>query len=158
MNSDPSDPAFSSDLSNLQSIVSGGEANVMQTAKKNVCRLLMRLWGRRQVIRIGYGLTESSAALTYGMLVSEYEAKEKHEFAFIGRPISGAKMRISRDDGTPANAYETGNLEISGPVVFKRYYNDPANAFWLLLECSPDCQKAAGCAREERCLNLHLSC
>ena len=125
MQSDPSDAIFSLDLSSLQNIVSGGEANVLQTAE-NVGRLLMRLGARGQVIRIAYGLTETSAGLIYGMLDSGYETKEKHEFASLGKPISGANMRVSRDDGTPASAYETGNLELSGPVVFKRYYNDPA--------------------------------
>ena len=123
--SDPSDPVFSADLSSLQSIMSGGEANVVQTAE-NVGKLLNRLGARGQVIRIGYGLTEACAALMYGMLDSEYEAKEQHEFASIGKPITGAKVRISRDDGTPANVYENGNLELFGPVVFKQYYNDPA--------------------------------
>ena len=126
MDKDPSDPVFSLDLSNLQSIMSGGEANVVQTAE-NVGRLLNRLGTQGQVIRIGYGLTESCAALMYGMLDSEYEARERHEFASIGKPITGSKVRVSRDDGKAAGVYETGNLELSGPVVFKRYYNDPAS-------------------------------
>ena len=125
MDCDPSDPVYSLDLSSLRSVMSGGEANVVQTAE-NLGKLLVGLGTRGQIIRIGYGLTESCAALMYGMLDPEYEAKEKHEFASIGKPITGAKVRISRDDGTPANVYETGNLELSGPVVFKRYYNDPA--------------------------------
>lgn len=130
---EPSDPVFSLDLSSLQSIMSGGEANVVQTAE-NVGRLLNDLGAQGQVIRIGYGLTESCAALMYGMLDSEYEAKEKHEFASIGKPITRAKVRISRDDGTPADMYETGNLEISGPVVFKQYYSDPATTMKAFTE------------------------
>ena len=124
MDSGPSDPVFSLDLSSLQSIMSGGEANVVQTAE-NLGRLLNRLGAQGQVIRIGYGLTESCAALMYGMLDPSYEAREEHEFASIGKPITGAEVRISRDDGTLANFYETGSLELSGPVVFNRYYNDP---------------------------------
>lgn len=131
--SDPSDPVFSLNLSCLQSIMSGGEANVVHTAE-NVGRLLNGLGAQGQVIRIGYGLTESCAALMYGMLDSDYEAKEKHEFASIGKPITGAQVRISRDDGTPADVYEVGDLEISGPVVFKQYYNDPATTMRAFTE------------------------
>ena len=59
------------------------------------------------------------------MLDFEYEVKEKYKFVSIGRPIFGAKMRISRDNNTLANAYETNNLELSRPAIFKRYYNNP---------------------------------
>ena len=87
-------------------------------------KILNRLGVRGQVIRAGYGLTESCAAIMYGVLDPVYEEKEGHEFASIGKPITGAKVRISRDDGKIASLYEIGNLEISGSVVFKAYYND----------------------------------
>lgn len=119
-----SDPIHSVDLSSLESVMSGGEANVVQTAN-NVSKLFEGLGAQSQVIRLGYGLTESCAANMYGVLDPEYEASEGHEFASIGKPISGSKVRISKDDGTPAKADETGNLELSGPVIFKTYYNDP---------------------------------
>ena len=120
---DASDPIWSLDVSNLQSIMSGGEANVVQTAN-NLTKILHRLGARNQVIRIGYGLTEACAALMYGMLDPEYEALEKHEFASLGKPIDGAATRVRKDNGTLAKAYEIGNLELSGAVVFKGYYND----------------------------------
>ena len=125
IDTDPSDLIFSVDLSCLQSIMSGGEANLVQTAE-SLGLLLNRLGARGQVIRIGYGLTESCAALMYGMLDSEYEAREKHEFASIGKSITGAIVRVTKDDGRPADLYETGNLELSGSMVFNRYYNDEA--------------------------------
>ena len=35
-------------------------------------------------------------------------------------------MRIRLDDGRIANDHEIGNLEVSGPVVFREYYGNPA--------------------------------
>lgn len=131
MKCDPSDTIWSLDLSNLRSIMSGGEANVVQTAN-NLTGLLQRMNATSQVIRIGYGLTESCAACMYGVLDPEYEANESHEFASIGKPISGAAVRITTDEGAIAKVLEVGNLELSGAAIFKDYFNDTVatkNAF-----------------------------
>ena len=111
------------DLSCLRSIMSGGEANALGVANRLTARL-QDLGARGQVIRLGYGLTEACAAMAYGILDPEYEAEEQHEFASIGNPITGAQMRV-RTDSCEADPYEVGNLEISGPVVFRQYFNNP---------------------------------
>ena len=116
---------FTADLSCLQSIMSGGEANVVETANA-LTKQLNALGTQGQVIRLGYGLTEACAALIYGMLDPVYEAMEKHEFASIGKPIVGAEIRITTD-GRTAGLYEIGTLEISGPVLFSGYFNDPTS-------------------------------
>lgn len=121
---DPSDPVFSIDLSCLEGIVTGGEANVVETAK-TVTEQLNRLGAQGQVLRIGYGLTEACAALTYGMFDPEYEDQEKHEFASIGKPIDEVKVRVQTSEGMPAEPYQVGDLHLSGDVVFKSYYHDP---------------------------------
>ena len=120
---DDADPVFSLDLSCLQSIMSGGEANVVRTAN-SLTKRLNALGVQGQVIRLGYGLTESCAAFIYGMLDPIYEEKERHEFASVGKPINGARVRVSTESGNTTKPYEVGGLELSGPVVFQSYYND----------------------------------
>ena len=116
--------AFGSmDLSCLCSIMSGGEANVVQTAS-SLTTQLSKLGARGQIIRLGYGLTESCAALMYGMFDPVYEARERHEFASIGKPITGARVRVHTDLGSDVKMYEVGNLEISGSVLLRGYFND----------------------------------
>ena len=118
-----SDLASSIDLSCLRSIMSGGEANVVQTAI-DLTKKLNALGAKGQIIRLGYGLTEACAALMYDVFDPAYEERERHEFASIGKPIRGANARICTDLGETAKMYEVGSLEISGPVLFSGYYND----------------------------------
>jgi acyl-CoA synthetase (AMP-forming)/AMP-acid ligase II/thioesterase domain-containing protein len=121
---DPSDSIFNIDLSCLRSIMSGGEANVVRTAE-SLSRRLRQLGTPGEVIRLGYGLTESCAALLYGMLDVEYEDEQRHEYASVGKPIKGALVRIGDGTGASKKTNEVGDLELSGPVVFKEYFNNP---------------------------------
>lgn len=119
------------DLSCLKSIVSGGESNVVQTGI-NLIKQLSRYQTKGEILTPAYGLTESCAAITYHPFDPAYELAEGHEISSIGTPIPGARLRIRTDTGLAAKAYEVGNLELSGPVIFKSYYNNPVateNAF-----------------------------
>ena len=111
------------DLSCLVSILSGGEANVVQTGI-NLTRRLFRYHVIREVLAPGYGLTESCAAMTCYPFCPSYEMAEGHEFSSIGNAIPGAQMRVRTDAGLDARTYEVGNLELTGPVIFKNYYNN----------------------------------
>lgn len=113
---------MSTDLSSLQSIMSGGEANLVSLASRFQKRL-QNLGAHGPIIRIGYGLTEACAALSYGWFNPEYEAQENHEFCSIGTTILGAKMRICTQDGHLARPYELGFLDISGPVSIVTPWN-----------------------------------
>lgn len=49
------------------------------------------------------------------------------EFLPCGLPIPGAQMRVMRaTDGKVAVAGEEGMIQLRGPVMFDRYYRDPA--------------------------------
>ncbi|KAH8705690.1 putative NRPS-like enzyme [Talaromyces proteolyticus] len=111
------------DLSCLETVVSGGEANLVETAKV-LCAQLEKLGVRRSVLYVAYGLTESSAGLTYGLFDPEYEDHEEHEFASIGKSTVAAKVRVF-GDGKEAEPYEIGELQLSGNAIFKSYYRDP---------------------------------
>lgn len=54
-----------------------------------------------------------------------YEVERKLQLCAVGPPIDSMKQRITDDVGKALPAGEPGNLEVSGPMVFKQYYNDP---------------------------------
>jgi len=56
----------------------------------------------------GYGLTETSAAITCNTLHS-------YEFGTVGKPLTGMEIRIAED----------GEVLCKGPMVFKSYYKNP---------------------------------
>ena len=119
------------DLSCLKRICSGGEANVVLTCS-NLLKHLSSFQARESIIRPGYGLTESCAAVTYDAFQVPVALSEDQEIASVGKAIAGARLRVMTDTGRAANVGEIGDLELSGPVIFSHYYNDPMateNAF-----------------------------
>jgi thioesterase domain-containing protein/acyl carrier protein len=46
------------------------------------------------------------------------------EFASLGFPITGLHMRIVDECGALASAGETGELQLRGPMIFNRYFNN----------------------------------
>ncbi|KAI9713454.1 MAG: putative NRPS-like protein biosynthetic cluster [Bogoriella megaspora] len=119
------------DLSCLKRIMSGGEANVVRTAI-DFAKMLSAFGAADHVLCMGFGLTESCGAITYWPFDGRYELASEREIASIGQPIPGARMRISADGGYEAKPNEVGNLELSGPIIFREYRNNPdatASAF-----------------------------
>jgi long-chain acyl-CoA synthetase len=57
----------------------------------------------------GYGLTETSAAITVN-------TPEQHRIGTVGKPFPGIEIRVAPDD----------ELQVRGPQVFAGYWNDPA--------------------------------
>ena len=109
----------------LRAVISGGEANVTETCNA-VTQLLGQYGAPSSFIRPGFGMTETCAGSIYSKQCPAYDLNKKSEFASLGSCIPGLSMRITRDDRTIADVNEIGDLEISGPVVFKEYYNNPS--------------------------------
>jgi hypothetical protein len=55
------------------------------------------------------------------------ETPPSYEFLELGTPVAGCEMRIvNPEDGvTPRPDGESGELQVRGPMVFVRYYNNP---------------------------------
>lgn len=110
------------DLSSLRHIMSGGEANVVETGSRFLALLASRglsgnsLWP-------AYGMTETCAAAVYSSNFPD--ADKDREFASVGQPVDGLEMRIVDEKGASLTAGESGELEVRGSVVFSRYYNNP---------------------------------
>ena len=117
------------DLSCLQFLATGGEANVVET-----CAALSELLGRygapRNVIVPGFGMTETCAGAIFNCRFPEYDLENGYEFASLGTCMPGMELRInvSTEEGEPRTAApnESGNLELTGPVVFQGYFNNPS--------------------------------
>lgn len=116
------------DLSSIKRINSGGEAVISKTAQSfvNVLKKLSRDPLKVSfVISPGFGMTETCAGCIYEP-VDLSTTEPKHEFLDLGRPIRGCEMRIvdPEDGKTVRRDGESGELQVRGPMIFVRYYNN----------------------------------
>lgn len=112
------------DLSCLRGLHSGGESNDVQTAV-GLTQVLHRYGCVGDIIRPGYGLTESCAGAVWGLQCPSYDVSRGLRFASVGKPIPGCRLRVMAEGGAEAAATEIGDIHLSGPIVFSKYYNNP---------------------------------
>ncbi|KAI1080774.1 acetyl-CoA synthetase-like protein [Whalleya microplaca] len=121
------DPALDNpeklDLSSLRALFSGGEANSVRTAVE-FTKAFQAYGAPAEFLCPGYGLTESCAGIIWAFNCPSYGSELTDEFTSVGSPIPGCCIRILDSEGSPVNPGEIGDLQISGPVVFKQYYNN----------------------------------
>ncbi len=109
------------ELSPLRHIVSGGEAIVVPTVLKLV-ELLAPYGLEPNVIRPGFGMTETCAGCTYSTgLAGESDVTE---LASLGRPISGMEIRVVDEQGAVPRKGQAGELQIRGRMICKGYLGD----------------------------------
>ena len=119
------------DLSCLRTLVCGGEAGVVSTCVA-LCDLLDQFGVARGFLRPGFGMTETCAGSIFGWDCPSYDVEKGLEYAALGSCIPGMRMRITKDEGSQkpvrrdADIDEVGHLQISGPVVFREYFNNLA--------------------------------
>lgn len=113
------------DLSCLDYVASGGEANVTKTCDE-VSALLARYGAPRNVIVPGFGMTETCAGAIFNTNCPQYDIEHKLEFASVGTCMPGIELRITGDSSNDdcLSPGEIGNLELKGRTVFKEYFND----------------------------------
>ena len=110
------------DLSCLRHLISGGESNLVETVTV-LTRLLQRHNVRGEIVRPGFGMTETCAGSIYSKDCPTYDIRKGNSFASLGKPISGIKMRVI-DQGHGAAPNDVGDLQLAGDLVFKEYFND----------------------------------
>ncbi|MFJ3644509.1 AMP-binding protein [Streptomyces murinus] len=110
------------DLSCLRHIVSGGEANPVATGVGFLDRLAP--YGlRRGALWPAFGMTETCAGSIYNREFPK--ADRDAEFAAVGRPVDGLRIRITAEDtGAPLGESEIGEVQLTGPMVTHGYWND----------------------------------
>ncbi|KAG2136613.1 atromentin synthetase [Suillus bovinus] len=116
------------DLSSIKRINSGGEAVISKTAQSFVAVLKQLAKDPLKVsfvISPGFGMTETCAGCIY-QPVDLSTTEPKHEFLDLGHPVRGCEMRIvdPEDGKTIRRDGESGELQVRGPMVFVRYYNN----------------------------------
>lgn len=114
------------DMSCLKVILSGGEANVLQSCVA-ATKHLRDLGAKGSPVSPGFGMTETCAGCTHNITSPEYDLEADLEFASVGPCIPGVAARVVRDDGTVIQEADThGSLQVKGELVFKEYYNNAA--------------------------------
>ncbi|KAL8705815.1 MAG: hypothetical protein Q9201_001102 [Fulgogasparrea decipioides] len=122
----PFAPGQEPDLLRFRVLISGGEANVVETSEKLTALLQQyKLPAGTEVIRPGFGMTETCAGSIYSKKCPSYDIEHKLEFNSLGTCIPGLTMRITNDEGKPVVTNESGSLELSGKVLFREYFNNP---------------------------------
>jgi fatty-acyl-CoA synthase len=110
------------DLSSLTNAVCGGSA---------VPRQLMKDFQERHGVCIhqGWGMTETSPVVTFSDPSEERGQDERYwdERALQGKPLPWTELRLIGDDGeeVPWDGESTGEIEVRGPWIARRYYEDP---------------------------------
>ena len=119
------------DLSSLRAVISGGEANVVETCDA-VTKLLSYYGVEGEVIRPGFGMTETCAGSVYGKSCPSYELGRGLDYGCLGSCIPGIQVRVVLESGAIAAQGDVGLLQVRGSIVFYKYYNNPeatASAF-----------------------------
>jgi long-chain acyl-CoA synthetase len=96
------------DFSGMKSCTAGGMA---------LQEVVFKRWLDKSGVTIseGYGLSETSPALTY-------QLPGKERMGYIGVPLSSTEVKMMDDDGNEVPLGEPGELCARGPQVFKGYW------------------------------------
>ncbi|MFG2132181.1 alpha/beta fold hydrolase [Streptomyces sp. NPDC048751] len=112
------------DLTRLRHIISGGEAVVRTTGEAFLDHFAPyglapdTLWP-------AFGMTETCAGSVYSRKAFP-EVDRGSEFASLGTPVPGLRIRVADGDDRELPAGEVGELQLSGPMITRGYYNNPA--------------------------------
>ncbi|EGD85645.2 hypothetical protein H113_06611 [Trichophyton rubrum MR1459] len=118
------------DLSNLQIVASGGEANDVTTCVA-VSALFQNYGARPDAITPGFGMTETCAGAIFNLTCPSYDVERGYAIASLGKCMEGIEMRVTIGSRLAA-IDECGDLEVRGDVVFSGYHRNAeatANAF-----------------------------
>ncbi|RMF62605.1 MAG: long-chain fatty acid--CoA ligase, partial [Calditrichaeota bacterium] len=102
----------SADFSKLKLVISGGAPCPLP--------VMQRFWDKGVDFKLGYGLTE---ACGNNFWLPPEDVRRKP--GSVGFPNFHLDIKIVRDDGTPCDANEEGELLIRGPHITPGYWNNP---------------------------------
>ena len=112
------------DLSCLRVCATGGEANPTETCRR-FTELMQKYGAPATFLSPGFGMTETCAGAIHAKDCPEYDVRKTLDFASLGTPMAGGiEMRVAAADDTPIADGEIGELQVTGPVVFNKYFNN----------------------------------
>ncbi|WP_404955531.1 AMP-binding protein [Streptomyces sp. 147326] len=110
------------DLSRLRQIISGGEAVVCATGEAFLDAFAP--YGlARDALWPAFGMTETCAGSVYSRAAFP-DIDRGREFASLGTPIEGVRIRIADPDDREVPEGGVGELQLTGPVLTCGYYNN----------------------------------
>lgn len=113
------------DFSNLQVLFCGGEANKVKTLEK-ADAILTRHRAPNHSITPVYGLSETCSAIFYNRGAPQYDGSNDYVFASVGTMLPGNSLRLVDNDLTRVPGGEVGAIQLQGPLMFRKYYNNEA--------------------------------
>lgn len=119
------DPSKRYDLSCLRAFVSGGEVNITETCVR-FTQLLQEFGAPKSFLRPELGLTETCGGALYNLNCPAYDVRNGKSWCSVGYPTNAVNVRVVAEGGGAVEENETGHLELSGPAVFSKYFNDIA--------------------------------
>ncbi|ORY05615.1 acetyl-CoA synthetase-like protein [Basidiobolus meristosporus CBS 931.73] len=109
-------------LAKLKRINSGGEANLVDLGQQLIRTLTEANTGFTGIIAPGFGMTETCAGCVYN---KQFPFNDNgKEFATLGSPSHGLRLRIVDGEGRQVPPELSGDLEIFCPQLFRGYYNN----------------------------------
>jgi acyl-CoA synthetase (AMP-forming)/AMP-acid ligase II/thioesterase domain-containing protein len=113
------------DFSHLEILFCGGEANKVKTLEKTDI-ILSRHRGRPHAITPVYGLSETCSAIFYNRISPQHDVEQQYTFASVGSILPGNSVRLVDGKSTNVKAGEVGAIQLKGPLIFQKYYNNEA--------------------------------
>ncbi|KAF5359112.1 hypothetical protein D9756_003159 [Leucocoprinus leucothites] len=119
-------PTTPLDLSPVRAFISGGEAVPVKTAVE-FTDILVQFGARRDVLRAGFGMTETCAGCIYDTRdILTDPVRYSTKYLSLGTCCDGVTMRVvDHVTGFPCPPLKEGQLQITGPSVFREYHNNP---------------------------------
>lgn len=111
------------DLSCLKVCLSGGEANPTETCRR-FSELMRKYRAPASFLSPGFGMTETCAGSIHAKDCPDYDVRKGLDFASLGTSMPGIEMRVAASDNAAFSAGEIGELQVTGPVVFNKYFNN----------------------------------
>ncbi|KAG5643505.1 putative secondary metabolism biosynthetic enzyme [Asterophora parasitica] len=115
------------DLSSVRAFISGGEAVPVKTAVE-FTDILERFGAPRDVLRGGFGMTETGAGCIYDTRTISRDVNDFKgaKYLSLGKSCGGTTLRIVDPvTGAVCQGTQEGQLQLKGPTIFREYFNNP---------------------------------
>ncbi|KAG6853538.1 putative NRPS-like protein biosynthetic cluster [Blastosporella zonata] len=115
------------DLSSVRAFISGGESVPVGTAV-DFTQILERFGAPRNVLRGGFGMTETGAGCIYDTRSIPRDVKDFNgiKYLSLGKCCDGTSVRtVDPTTGVVCQPLQDGQLQIKGPTIFREYHNNP---------------------------------